>query len=132
MATVTTPLRIGPADHGRTMTLEEFLDADVEEGYRYELARGVLEVNEVPNDPHGGVVCNLYRAVGRYRRATSGHHPPLRRRQRVPASGSPGSSRAGIPTWASSSAVPPRIGEAGGSRRWPPRSSRAAASSATT
>ena len=28
MATVTTPLRIGPADHGRTMTLEEFLDAE--------------------------------------------------------------------------------------------------------
>ena len=43
MATVTTPLRIGPADHGRAMTLEEFLDADVEEGYRYELAQGVLE-----------------------------------------------------------------------------------------
>src|SRR4051794_29076188 len=66
MATVTTPLRIGPADHGRTMTLEEFLDADVEEGYRYELARGVLEVNQVANDPHGEVVCNMYRAVARY------------------------------------------------------------------
>ena len=39
MATVTTSLRIGPADRDRTMTLDEFLDADVEEGYRYELAR---------------------------------------------------------------------------------------------
>ena len=39
MATVTTPLRIGPADHGRTMTLEEFLDAEVVEGFRYELAQ---------------------------------------------------------------------------------------------
>ncbi len=66
MATVTTPLRIGPADHGRAMTLEEFLDADVVEGYRYELARGVLEVNQVPNDPHFQVVANLYKAVGRY------------------------------------------------------------------
>jgi Uma2 family endonuclease len=66
MATVTTPLRVGPADRGRTMTLEEFLDADVVEGYRYELARGVLEVNQVPNDPHGDVVSNLYRAVARY------------------------------------------------------------------
>ena len=28
MATVTTPLRIGLADHGRTMTLEEFLEAE--------------------------------------------------------------------------------------------------------
>src|SRR3954464_8980752 len=67
MATVTTPLRIGPADRGRTMTLEEFLDADVEDGFRYELARGVLEVNQVPNDPHGFVVCNLYCAVARHR-----------------------------------------------------------------
>ena len=66
MATVTTPLRIGPADRGRAMTLEEFLDADVKEGYRYELARGVLEVNQVANDPHGDVVCNLYRGVARY------------------------------------------------------------------
>jgi Uma2 family endonuclease len=66
MATIATPLRISPADHGRTMTLEEFMEADVEEGYCYELARGVLEVNQVPNDPHGVVVCNLYRAVSRY------------------------------------------------------------------
>jgi Uma2 family endonuclease len=68
MATVITPLRIGPADRGRTMTLEEFLDADVVEGYRYELARGVLEVNQVANDPHFQVVFNLYNGVGRYHR----------------------------------------------------------------
>jgi Uma2 family endonuclease len=66
MATVTTALRIGPADHGRAMALDEFLEADVEEGFRYELARGALEVTNVPNDPHGDVVCNLYRAIGRY------------------------------------------------------------------
>ena len=51
MSTLAT--RIGPADHGRAMTLEEFRDAEEEPGYRYELARGVLEVTEVPNDPHG-------------------------------------------------------------------------------
>ena len=73
MATVSTPLRIGPADRGREMTLQEFLDADVVAGYRYELARGVLEVNQVANDPHGVVVCNLYRAAGRY----DGQHPGL-------------------------------------------------------
>jgi hypothetical protein len=61
MATVTTVLRIGPTDHGRSMTLDEFLDAEVVEGYRYELARGVLEVNQVANDPHGVVVSNLFR-----------------------------------------------------------------------
>jgi len=66
MATVATPLRIGLADHGRAMTLEEFLEAEETEGYRYELARGLLEVSEVPNDPHGVVLRNLFRAVGRY------------------------------------------------------------------
>jgi Uma2 family endonuclease len=68
MATVATatPLRLGPADQGRVMTLEEFREAEETGGYRYELARGVLEVTEVPNDPHGVVVCNLYRAVSRY------------------------------------------------------------------
>lgn len=58
--------RIGPADHGRPMTLDEFMESEPDEGYRYELARGVLEVTEVPNDAHGQVVSNLYRALARY------------------------------------------------------------------
>ena len=66
MATVTSTIKIGPADHGRLMTLEEFLEADVEEGYRYELARGVLEVTHVPNDPHGSIVWNLLRFIALY------------------------------------------------------------------
>ena len=70
MATVAT--RIGPADHGRAMTLDEFLDAEAEEGHRYELARGVLEVTNVPNDPHGQIVHNLYRVVFRYDSAHPG------------------------------------------------------------
>ena len=64
MATVAT--RIGPADNGRKMTLEEFREAEIEEGYRYELGRGVLEVTKVPNSPHGQVVWNLYQAVAIY------------------------------------------------------------------
>jgi Uma2 family endonuclease len=71
MATAT--LRLGPADHGRAMTLREYLDAEVEEGYRYELARGVLEVTNVPDQPHAIVVCNLYRAIARYEMA----HPEV-------------------------------------------------------
>ena len=66
MATAATTLRIGLADHGRRMTLREFLEAEEEDGYRYELARGVLEVTEVPNDPHGVTVSNLYIGVARY------------------------------------------------------------------
>jgi Uma2 family endonuclease len=59
MATITT--RIGPTDNGRAMTIEEFLEAEEEPDYRFELARGVLEVSEVPDDPHGQVVSNLYK-----------------------------------------------------------------------
>jgi Uma2 family endonuclease len=72
----TTRIQIGPADHGRSMTLEEFLEAEEEPGYRYELARGVLEVTEVPNDPHGQIVDNLREALSAYRR---GHRGLIRR-----------------------------------------------------
>src|SRR5580693_5088727 len=69
----TTRIQIGPTDHGRRMTLEEFREADEERGYRYELARGVLEVTEVPDDPHGQIVHNVSQAVGLYHR----QHPGL-------------------------------------------------------
>jgi Uma2 family endonuclease len=51
------------------MTLEEFREAEEEPGYRFELARGVLEVVEVPDDPHGDIVCNVFRAFARYDQA---------------------------------------------------------------
>ncbi len=66
MATVRT--RIGPADHGRKMTLEEFWDAEEQSGYLYELARGVLEVSEIPGIQHWQVVDNLHEAFSTYRR----------------------------------------------------------------
>src|SRR3978361_1125666 len=72
MATAAPPLRISPADNGRRMTLDEFLDAEEEEGYRYELARGVLEVSEVPNDPHGLLVDVFASSVFDYRRPHPG------------------------------------------------------------
>jgi hypothetical protein len=53
MATVN--LRIVPADNGRRMTLDEFREAEEQPGYLYELARGVLEVTEVPGDDHGKI-----------------------------------------------------------------------------
>ena len=68
MASTTETIRLGPADHGRRMSLEEFLDAEETPGYRYELARGVVEVVEVPNDDHGYVVCNIYNALALYHR----------------------------------------------------------------
>jgi Uma2 family endonuclease len=63
MATVTAPaaLRIGPADKGRRLTLEEFIEADWEEGWLYELARGVVDVTEVPGPWHGRIVNRIAR-----------------------------------------------------------------------
>jgi Uma2 family endonuclease len=72
MATVTMPLRIGPADHGRTMTLDEFEEADFEEGYRYELARGVLEVSEIPGEVHGVIAWLLLSGISDYQRQHPG------------------------------------------------------------
>jgi Uma2 family endonuclease len=46
MATVT---KLGPADHGRRMTLEEFETGDYEEGFKYELIDGRLYVSPLPN-----------------------------------------------------------------------------------
>src|SRR5947209_11113788 len=48
MATV---LKIGPDDHGRPMSLEEFMAGDYEEGYQYELIDGKLYVSPLPNLP---------------------------------------------------------------------------------
>ena len=65
MAAITT--RLGPLDHGRTLTLDEFRDAEAEEGYRYELERGVVIVTKVPGTRHGQVVSNLYCALAGYK-----------------------------------------------------------------
>lgn len=66
MATVTT-LKIGPADHGRRLTLDEYESSEFEGEGLYELSRGVLEVVQVPDEyPHGMIVCFLNRLIGRY------------------------------------------------------------------
>jgi Uma2 family endonuclease len=64
--------RLSLADHGRRMTLQEFLDADEGDGYRYELARGVLEVTEVPNEPHEMIVFHLLDEIAAYGRTHPG------------------------------------------------------------
>ncbi len=69
----TTRVQIGPADHGRRMTPDEFLDAEELGGYRYELARGILEVTRVPGEAHGKIIDTLNFALFDYRKA----HPGL-------------------------------------------------------
>lgn len=63
MATTTAiaPRLIGPADDGQPATLEEFIDADFQEGYLYELNRGAIEVTEIPGINHGRIVHRLAR-----------------------------------------------------------------------
>jgi Uma2 family endonuclease len=46
---MTTLLKIGPADHGRPLTLEEFLSAEGQEGFHYEIIGGKLYVSPMPN-----------------------------------------------------------------------------------
>jgi Uma2 family endonuclease len=52
MATI---VKLGPADHGRPFTLEEFSTAAWREGYQYELIDGKLYVSPVPNLPENRV-----------------------------------------------------------------------------
>jgi Uma2 family endonuclease len=70
MATV---LKIGPWDHGRPMTLEEFTAGDYEEGYQYELIDGNLYVSPRPNLPQGFIENWIFRALQRY----SDAHPEV-------------------------------------------------------
>jgi Uma2 family endonuclease len=48
-ATIT---RIGPSAHGKRMSLKEFNHAEVEQGYHYELSRGIVTVSDVPGRGH--------------------------------------------------------------------------------
>ncbi|MBX6312877.1 MAG: Uma2 family endonuclease [Isosphaeraceae bacterium] len=64
--------RIGPADHGRKMSLDEFIHADFEEGWLYELARGVLEVTEVPGVSHALIVERIAEMFVVYKRRHPG------------------------------------------------------------
>jgi hypothetical protein len=47
-----TAIKIGPHDRGRRMSLEDFDHAEGQEGYLYELSRGVITVMDVPNPRH--------------------------------------------------------------------------------
>ena len=68
----TVQIRIGPRDNGREMSLEEFIEAEEEPGYRYELARGVLEVTQIPRDDHWQVLHNIHEVFSEYGRRNPG------------------------------------------------------------
>src|SRR6056297_2071225 len=56
MASTTDTIRLGPADHGRRMTLEEFLDAETRPGCLCELARGSVEISQMPGSVHDRII----------------------------------------------------------------------------
>jgi len=68
----TTTRRIGPADHGRPISLDDFVDAEFEGGWLYELARGEIVVTEVPGIHHGRIVGRLAETFVIYNRANPG------------------------------------------------------------
>jgi Uma2 family endonuclease len=58
--------KIGPGDHGRPMTLEEFMTGDYIEGYQYELIDGKLYVSPQPNLPENLIELWLLFKLKRY------------------------------------------------------------------
>jgi Uma2 family endonuclease len=48
---MTTATKLGPADHGRPMTFEEFRTSGFVPGFEYELIHGRLDVSPLPNPP---------------------------------------------------------------------------------
>jgi Uma2 family endonuclease len=63
---MTTQLYLTPADQGRQLTLEDFEAAATQEGYRYEIIQGRLEVSPIPNLPHDVLRKWLERVLDRY------------------------------------------------------------------
>jgi Uma2 family endonuclease len=47
-----TAITVGPEDNGRPMSLEDFDLAEAQEGYTYELNRGVVVVSDIPGRPY--------------------------------------------------------------------------------
>jgi Uma2 family endonuclease len=65
MATIA-PAKLGPADHGRSISFADFLASDVEPGFRYEIIDGRVYVAADPNLPHGRLDMWMYKILDRY------------------------------------------------------------------
>lgn len=59
-------VRVGPEDHGRRMSLDDFDRAIPREGYLYELAKGVVEVSDIPGLEHLAVMQEIRNQLIRY------------------------------------------------------------------
>src|SRR5438445_369654 len=66
MADTLAVVEIGPEDAGRRMSLDEFARAEGRPGFIYELAKGVIQVVDVPHGEHFLVVDSIRRKLFRY------------------------------------------------------------------
>src|SRR5437868_3236255 len=62
-----TIVKVGPADHGKRMSLEDFDKAEAQEGHLYELSRGVIDVSAVPGPKHFAQVDEARQQLAEYR-----------------------------------------------------------------
>jgi Uma2 family endonuclease len=67
-----TAIKIGPNDHGRRMSLDDFDLAEAEAGYRYELSRGIVNVTGIPNPSHFAMVNAVRRQLSAHDLANPG------------------------------------------------------------
>src|SRR5260370_31798677 len=61
-----TIVKIGPSDHGQSMFLDEFDEAEVQPGYIYELGRGIIIVSDIPGGKHFAIVNEIRKQLSRY------------------------------------------------------------------
>lgn len=57
---MSTALRLGPRDHGRRMSFDEFMAGDYEEGFKYEIIAGRLYVSPQPRFAHDWIEQYVY------------------------------------------------------------------------
>jgi Uma2 family endonuclease len=65
--------QLGPADHGRELTYDEFLTGKYEEGHKYELIDGRLYVSPLASFRHDRVLQHVQEALAAYK----GLHPAV-------------------------------------------------------
>ena len=64
--------KVGPADNGRRMSLDEFGPAEAEPGHLYELGRGAVVVSDIPNPSRFSVFNAIRRQFNAYDLANPG------------------------------------------------------------
>lgn len=65
-------ITVGPNDHGHRMSLDDFDRAVGQEGYLYELNKGVIEVSDVPHPNHLEILQEIRDELSFFRRSNPG------------------------------------------------------------